>query len=799
MGWFGLSVFLVALLLGCEDAAVRETRSTSAPGDALGVPGKIDSVLAEYMETAPETELIPVLAVLVRQLTQENKGDLLSGTGPADREERRGLLVNELKRIAESEQGSLLALLRNREEEGQASRIRSLWLTNAVGVRATKRVITELAALRSVRSIHFDPPRPVKAGITEGVTHIRADKVWTSYTGTGVTVAILDTGVDYNHSDLKERMWINVIEDDGDGLFTPADCDGLDDDNNLTVDDVIGYDFSGDGDCDPAEDEDGWHGTFVAGIVAGDGKGGTNTGVAPGATIMALKETAGGGLSTQNECIQGMQYVLDNGAARVINFSGGFLKDSAPLYSDWRTMVDLLMDAGVLFVTVTHNDGDSEEDAPWSVRTPGNVPMAMTLGGTHLDDERYWWSNTGPVTWEKIDPYDDYPYPPGLIKPDATAPAVQIMSTEAGGTYTSGAHAGTSYAAAFASGVAALLLEKEPNLTPYELKFILEETAVELGVPGPDNVYGWGRIDAESAVVYEIDSTPYDLSVTGTNAVWTTEDIWIENVDGVNLLYARVRNIGGQVASRVEVKFYYADVGTIGISGFDPDGDGDPDDGNFTFIGSYAIPTVGPGSSRHGTSIAVVPWDIPKPTGDHWCVGVGVVAPFPPNEPEGNTSNNVAFKNFFDIEIGEGFAFNIVPPPAAPDRYFEFEMFKKNVPHEAKVQLLFEKAFEDQLIVETLGLSRVHEALLDPRRKPMSEAYFEALESEISHVRYEVIGERAILRRILSRDGRPIPARILVTLPEAVELSDDALVVLSTLDQQGRPVGGLTLRLRKRR
>lgn len=356
------------------------------------------------------------------------------------------------------------------------------------------------------------------------------------------------------------------------------------------------------------------------------------------------------------------------------------------------------------------------------------------------------------------------------------------------------------------SGVAALLLDKDPALTPYDLKYIIEETALDLGATGADNVFGWGRVNALDAVNYTTPPAGYDLSITGTSGMWTSVDLWVDNNDdgtpdtpialSNNHLYARVRNLGGRVVTNAEIKFYYADVSTIGIGGFDPNGDGDPADGNFTYIGSYRVPTLGPAGSDHATAVGLVNWNIPTPTSDHWCVGVGVVAPAPPNPVEGNRSNNSAFRNFFDIITSTaGFAFHIAPPPGAADRPFGLEIVTKNLPKEARVELVLDKRYEKLLAADLQGLEKVKDALFTG--KPMGPAYFAELARSLPHVRYGLTAERAVLSKIRSPRGRAIPARIVVTVPDGVESRDEMLVVVSTLNGEGKPVGGLTLNLVK--
>jgi subtilisin family serine protease len=345
------------------------------------------------------------------------------------------------------------------------------------------------------------PPAAAAADTGWGVLKVGAPAAWQKgYRGQGVIVAVLDTGIDFTHPDLQNRIWTN-----------PGEIPGnlVDDDGNGYVDDVHGYNFA-DTLSNPMDDHG--HGTKVAGVICGDGTADTLTGVAPEATVMAVKVLAYDGDAQQADVWEGIQYAIDNGA-KVMNLSIGWKQSAEPDRAMWRMACDNALAAGVVMVAASGNERDDGIPAPDNIRTPGDVPGPMTLptpsgvvtsGGTDSDDWVAYYSSYGPVEWADVPPWFDHPYPPGLIKPDVVAPGLFINTTAwAGdpdftGYYTGPSQHGTSMATPHVAGAVALLLSAKPWLTPFEVDSLLEATALDIFAAGKDNDSGSGRVQADS-------------------------------------------------------------------------------------------------------------------------------------------------------------------------------------------------------------------------------------------------------------------------------------------------------------
>ena len=787
----------------------------SAPGiqdPAISNQAKvIQPDLEKALQRLKAREFLRIIVRLKEQLSPEaRRAAFMKGREKAD---QRKAMVNALRSHAERMQEPILSFLKELESAGLVRRIRPLWISNVIGLEAQAPVIKRIARFPGIEYMKQDIKRPALMQTPAwSVAHINADDVWTNpgLTGNNVVVAVLDSGMDLDHPDLVDRLWINTAEDiNNDGQFSSADENALDDDGNGYIDDVIGWDLAQD---DNSPDDWHGHGTHVSGSVAGDGTGGTATGVAPDARLMVLGYSGDPYGSGQAEAWEGMEYALDNGAD-ILNFSSGWTDAWNPDYKTWRDNTDVLTDGGVLFVVAAGND-NPHVAVPGDIITPARAPRTIAVGAVDDTDTITTFSAQGPTSWENVTGYEDYIHPPGLLKPDVVGPGASVESTANGGGYVNGPPwSGTSMAAPHVAGTAAILLEEDSTLKPHELKYIIRETAVDLGATGEDNVYGYGRVDTLAAANHNYSHTPvYDLSVTGTNAVWTTTDIWVDNNDDGtpdtpvantdNHLYARIRNIGGQAVGNVEIKFYYADVGTIGISGFDPNGDGDPDDGNFIYIDSYFVPVIGPSGSSQDTMIGVVNWNVPVPITDHWCVGIGIVAPNPPNNTEINRSNNTAFRNFFNITLTFNqvlvFPFFVYPHPQQPFEDFDFRIDRKALPEQFKVEFAIDRKIAQDWFREVGGLK----AYEKPRLKNLPGVNDEAAKrGDRADAYIRLVDEIGVMKNIKAPEGKPVLVYLVIQGPDKKEAEEiirqkdkDWMLVFNVANGKGL-FGGMAIRV----
>jgi serine protease AprX len=401
-----------------------------------------------------------------------------------------------------------VAALEEGESRGLARDVKALWAPNVVAAEVRASYLTSLAAFEGVQRINLDAEYNVTCALAWGVAKIGADRVWDELyvKGDGVVVAVTDTGVDYEHTDLRERDWVNEDE---------IPDNGIDDDGNGYIDDYHGWNtYNG---SKETRGGAGGHGSHCAGSVCGDGAAGTQTGVAPGALVMPVQVLSNSGSGNQTDTWEGMQYAFDNGAD-VTSMSLGWKQYWNPDRVTWRSLCETLIAGGMVYAIAAGNERtDAGLPPPTNIRTPGDVPAVITVGATTHDDVYAYFSSYGPVTWQDISPWYDYPYPPGLIKPDVSAPGYQITSVR-GITGGYSVMSGTSMATPHVAGFAALILQVDPNLTNAQVRIWMEDYALDLGTPGKDNDYGSGRIRCYETVS-AMQSTPVTIKSFAAEAM----------------------------------------------------------------------------------------------------------------------------------------------------------------------------------------------------------------------------------------------------------------------------------------
>ncbi|EPF20199.1 S8 family serine peptidase [Microcystis aeruginosa] len=273
-----------------------------------------------------------------------------------------------------------------------------------------------------------------------GVNLVNAPEAWArGYTGQGVVVAVLDTGVDRNHADLAGNIWTNAGE---------IANDGLDNDGNGYVDDVYGWNFAN-GNNNTLDGNR--HGTHVAGTIAAVNNGFGATGVAYNSRIMPVKVLSDSGSGSYSGVAQGIRYAVDNGAD-VINMSlGGGSTDSAV-----QSALQYASSRGVIVVMAAGNAGAAQPGYPASNATS----WGLAVGAVNSSNQMASFSN-------RAGSNSSMRY--------VTAPGVQVYSTLPNGGY--GFLSGTSMAAPHVAGVVALMLSANPNLTDAQVRQIITTTA----------------------------------------------------------------------------------------------------------------------------------------------------------------------------------------------------------------------------------------------------------------------------------------------------------------------------------
>jgi subtilisin family serine protease len=274
---------------------------------------------------------------------------------------------------------------------------------------------------------------------------VQADQVWSSTDGKDTVVAVIDSGLNYNHPDLANALYINTRE---------IPNNGFDDDGNGYIDDVYGYDFAF-GDNYPFDDES--HGTHVAGLIAG-----TQSGVAPGAKILPIKAIYPTGSATLSSVVSSILYATQM-KVDIINMSLGGEGETSALV---KSALERARKAGILVVVASGNSAKNVDVVPFFMNEKDGANV-LAVGATDEAGNLTRYSNYGVKNV-------------GIAAPGGTDTR-PIMSTYS--YYNFGAYVGypgTSMAAPIVAGVAALAKSINKNLYGEQLKQVLKQSALTL-------------------------------------------------------------------------------------------------------------------------------------------------------------------------------------------------------------------------------------------------------------------------------------------------------------------------------
>ena len=441
--------------------------------------------------------------------------------------EKGAYVYNQLTQTARRTQAPLLAALQDlsRRSPGNVE-YRSYWVANLIWVRGGSDLVQTLALRDDVAHLYANPQvrleEPLAAGaqlapnqpsgVEWNIQKVSAPEVWAQgFTGQGVVIGGQDTGYAWAHPALKEkyRGW-----------------NGTSADHNYNWFDAIA---SGGGSCGPKSPEpcDDWdHGTHTMGSMVGDDELGNQVGMAPGARWIGCRNmnVGVGTPETYTKCFQWFIAPTDLNdlnprpdlAPDVINNSWSCpTSEGCTDPNVLKSVVESVRAAGIVTVQSAGNRGTT---GCGSVDQPaGTYDASFTVGATDSGDMIAGFSSRGPSVIDGIE----------LLKPDISAPGVNIRSSVKAGGYSYSS--GTSMAAPHVAGLVALLISAQPALSGQvdQIEQLIMQNALPRttnqicgGIPGtqvPNNTYGWGRIDARAAFLHlarklEISLKPSDLT-----------------------------------------------------------------------------------------------------------------------------------------------------------------------------------------------------------------------------------------------------------------------------------------------
>ena len=430
---------------------------------------RMTTELARQIGEASPNEMVPCIVVM---RTVYPFGEM-----------KRAMIKNRIEAFKGIARESQVPLVNWLSTKGTAVEgIKQYWVLNGLFLKATPVIIDEISRRPDVAKVYHDEVMSIvtptasetaamNRGIAWGVRKIEADKCWDEgYTGQGVIIGIIDTGVDSKHPALKDK-W-------------------------------SGHWFVGSG--MPQTDEpydDNKHGTHCMGsILGGDGYGSfeQDIGVAPGAKYAAAKGLNSGGSGSSNVLVSCLEFMADlKSTVDIKAVSNSWAGNGGSDY--YFEVVQTLKSLNIVPIFANGNNGSQGSG---SVQSPGDYPHVIGVGATDSLDGIADFSSLGPAPDK--DPYNDrnmwFRADWDFIKPNISAPGKDIYSCVPDGEYSN--LSGTSMATPHLCGVVALLFQKNLNLTPEMVYNLLLDNADKPAGAGsyPNNTFGWGRVNAWKSI-----------------------------------------------------------------------------------------------------------------------------------------------------------------------------------------------------------------------------------------------------------------------------------------------------------
>jgi subtilisin family serine protease len=502
--------------LQVRDGQVIDTRGRHALDETEFVPGE---VLVKFKESALADELA--------RERKTSRGTIALAASPALTRLLEGFGVEKARKpFARGGAAALAHVIKLTSPSLAANAAKTKELVNALRQRPE----VEYAELNTVMRAQYVPNDPYYASSGAwgqsfrdlwGLQNISAETAWDTSQGDNVVVAVVDTGLDYDHEDIAANVWQNPGETGLDTNGNDRRFNGLDDDGDGRIDDWHGWDFvttnGPSGDNDPMDDHG--HGTHVAGTIAAVGDNGLGIiGVAPKAKIMALKGLNANGSGSVEDLSNAIVYAADHGAS-MINCSWGGI--SAP-----QVLIDAVNYAhdtkGVVIVAAAGNSNADVGTEPNGF-SPACLHNVITVSAFDHADAKAYFSNFG----NKIDvaaPGGGDTDPTGLV----FAPAASILSLLSSGSpnvnqsLVVGAKYwrldGTSMASPHVAGVAALVRSLHPEFSPEQVRQAIRHGSDDVGPIGFDQQSGSGRLNAASALH---ETAPLAVQLNGPTGMLT--------------------------------------------------------------------------------------------------------------------------------------------------------------------------------------------------------------------------------------------------------------------------------------